>query len=538
MKVAQLGYVPPFLPDETIYSCLASYCVLFPDANLTCRLLGPKRTNSRADWPVGLQLIAQALPSNLAISAFTLFYKHSLAPAHLPFMSDARRTALAASMRQVRAGEPARIAKAKPACIKTPDRLRICPECWQRDIHSFGRAYIHRVHQFAGVVVCAEHTHSALQDTNVFRNDPYRRKAYIDINHAAILGPSAILDSERERSVAVKIAKIFDRLLQEDTPHRGPEHIRRLLRVEIIARGYVFPGGRLHLRKFQNAFVHWFTPTLASAVGICRPSAKDNGSWIYRYLTRKTDAIHPILPVLLAIFMGVDLINLMNRDLNHPIRPQARAHRPPGVSEAYARFESNRALLVRLWGRHDLSLADLARRLKASGLTIRRWAVAGNLPFPRPGPRIILAPVERPHRPDTRLQITANRASWKWLLKIGVPGPSRNPKSRRLYWWLTRYDRRWLRRNMPKNRTRVSPNWADRDRFLASRVASAATTILTRIPPVRVSKTRIAHELRQAPWLLGYRKHFPKTTAKLREFEESRSNFVGRCLVGKTINKL
>lgn len=268
-----------------------------------------------------------------------------------------------------------------------------------------------------------------------------------------------------------------------------------------------------------------------------RPADHGHASWICRCLTRRTEAIQPLLPILLSLFLGVDLVELIRRDFPVPTQPKVRFSRPSGVSKTYARFEVSRTQLRQLWHRRELSLADLARRLDVSDLTVRRWAAALGLPYPRPGPKIIFAPVERPHRPDTRQQIQTNRATWIRLVACGTKGPSRNLKSRKLYWWLKRYDQQWLQRHMPKSCCTVSINWSERDRSLSSRVRLAAAAILGRVPLVRASKTRLAHELGRASWLLRHTGRFPKTIAKLRQFEETCSAFAKRCSVGKTSNR-
>lgn len=527
------GYVPPPLPDETVYSTLAAVCRLAPDPDLTRRLFGTERTAARVDWPVGLRTIARAMPPTVGASETILFRDHTIAPAYLPFLSEARRHELMRSMYEVRAGEPAKVAGAMTSLVRTPERTRICPACLEGDARRHHRAYIHRVHQLPGVVVCPDHPGVILRDTAATRRKTYSRKAYVDVDRTDILGRAAELLTERERIVCTDVGNVFRRLLDGEAPHQGPEHVRLALRAEIMSRGYVFAAGKVDLRAFQNEFVSWFTPTLSVALGLRRPADHDTASWLCRRLTRRTGSIHPLVAILLSLFLHVDLIELMKRDCPVLTAARARPPRPAGVSKTYARFEARGAALKGMWHRHDLSLADMARRLHVSGLTVRRWAMALALPFPRPGPKVILQPVDRPHRPDMRLQIKANRVAWDRLLKRGITGPSRNPESRGLYWWLARYDRVWLRRRMPKSRGTVTIDWADRDRSLSGNVESATADLLIRVPPVWASKTRLVHTLGRASWIHNSPMRLPKTMAQLDRFAESRSAFAERFLTWK-----
>ncbi len=528
MNSHHLGYVPPILADETIYSCLAAHCRLVPDGNLTKRILGARRTCSRTDWPVGLNSISRALPPNLEATAPQLLMNHTLATAFLPFLEESRRTALLASMYRVDAGEPTKIAGGRCGPIQLPSWLRICLKCSQRDLAAHGRVYLHRIHQLPGVIVCSEHAGSILHDSKIPRRETYTRLAYLDAGRAGIRGPAITfsLDSQ-EVAIANGISQAYRRLLDGDGKVAGPEHVRLALKAKLLEKGYVFSEGKIDIRSFQEAFLLWFPPRLSMAIGVRLPHGHDSVSWINRCLTRRTPVFNPLLAILVALFLGENIIDLLGKNSALSTVPR-HPRRTPGISKAYARFEASKGILRRLWRQKTLSLAEVARRLRVSGLTIRRWAVAIDLPFPRPGPKVILAPVRRARRADIRQLIKANRLCWLRNVKAGIRGQSRNPKSRKLYEWLSRYDPGWLRRNLGKKLSAVLIDWESRDRLVAREVEPAVRMLAARIPFVRLSKTRIAHALGCAQWLLVYPKHFPRTIAVIRRFEETRAAFAAR----------
>jgi len=179
----------------------------------------------------------------------------------------------------------------------------------------------------------------------------------------------------------------------------------------------------------------------------------------------------------------------------------------------------------------SISTSALADRLGVASITAIRWAAALGLRFPRRGPtRQTNRAADRAIRPRYRDRINLHRI--KWLKAISGlsthKGVARHHSTRRLYWWLARYDHTWLRTHLP----RVKPRplfTRSFDRVLAARVIKAANQIRRQPGPIRASRTRILHRVGK-PSLQMKLHLLPITRAALNRICESPPAFVPRRL--------
>lgn len=525
----KLGYVPPPMPDETIYSVLAAYSRLLPGSKLTTRLFGHSKIQARIDWPVGLEVLAAALPPGLELNAEKLLLKHTAVPVHLPFLSQARQKALRDATLRLDGGEPSFTTGVNAHVVKVPRNSRACPRCVAVDTAQ-GRAYWHRVHQCTGVV-CPLHPDTVLHHTSLARADAGRRKAYIDIRDVELLGPVASDLSVRDLSIVGQIATSVATLMAGGCSAPGPAALRLALRDAVRSKGYAAPAGKIRLIELHSDFDSWLGQPLAEALGVPRAQMPTNASWLCRLLNRTHHSLAPILPILATTFLGLKIDAVLAAACEYVVPPVTkRVRKFGGISKTYARFEEGRTRLPKLWSDRRLSVSEIARRLEINHITVRRWAVAMGLPFPRPGARLVRPPVPRPHRRDLRELISENRNIWLKAVKGLQGGASRNPRTASLYGWLLRYDRDWLRAHMPRPDLPDRVDWPKRDTELAARVPATVVALLRSPRLRRISRSRLAYALGHPLWLFHNKERMPKTLAAIAAETETHSEFFVRRL--------
>jgi hypothetical protein len=412
--VTRLAYVPPAPDGATLYAILAAAGRLSPGPRLITRLLGRRAVSARPLWPRGLVALAEALPPPLGMTSLRLLQRHTLAPAYLPFMTEARRTALTNGILRLDAGEPSRLAGATAGTMPLAASLRACPECLRQGFH-WWQCY----HQLPGVVVCAEHPSVALHDTSVPRSQREDRPNHIDLRDARVLKPCIAKLSPLGLHYATEVATALRTLLCTTVPHPGPEQFREWLRDQLRARGFARPFGKVDLQRSVAALGRWLNSDFATAVGLPVPTRADDDNWFVAILTTRRSAIHPTLAVVCSLFVETEIKSaLLAAD---SLRPQPRPPTRPvrrGISAAHARFENNKVRLRSLWGQSHLSISAIGRRLEVHENTVSRWARALGLKFPRRGPGGMahgLAP--RRKSPPFDIRVSDHRRRWRTVIR-------------------------------------------------------------------------------------------------------------------------
>ncbi len=185
--------------------------------------------------------------------------------------------------------------------VKASRCLRACPQCLVADTAQ-GRAYWHRIHQCAGVVICPLHLGTVLHHTTMARANADRRKAYVDLRDVELLEPTARDLSVRDISTAGKIATTVAILMAGVCPAPGTTALRLALRDAVRAKGYATGAGKVRMIELHADFSSWFGEPLAKSLSVPRPQSATNASWLCRLLTRTHQSLAPILAILVTNF--------------------------------------------------------------------------------------------------------------------------------------------------------------------------------------------------------------------------------------------
>ena len=524
----KFGYVPPPQPDETIYSFLAAQQRLLPDRPLIKKLFGGSKIHVRPDWPIGLRVLAAALPCGLQINAQQLLNEHTLVPLFLPLLEESRQKKLLSATLGIDAGHPWLLAGAPN---HTTRELRACPTCFDNDQRQ-GRAYWHRIHQCHGVLTCPQHPDVILQSTLVTRHQIAQDKRFYDLDEAQPLFTETVPLSKSDLKRAVQISTGIDLLLANSSINTNVVKIRLELRKRALKTKYATAApGKINALKLTNDLSKWLGVPLACMLGLSE-SADNKFYWAYRFLTGGRDSISPLKYTLLALFLESDPDELAHASSNLTIPPVIpRTRKFGGIPRSYLRFQRNRSKLKKLWNTPALSVNEIARRLAISSLTVRRWAVRLNLEFPRKGEYPVKRPIPRHTLDPFEDRLKTKRAQWIRSTKSLRGGTVSNTKTNGLYLWLSRYDVGWLRRNWPKHHKIEKINWKHRDRLLAAQLTHAAEHLLNKKRPCWLSKTRLIHETGyNGFWHHNHRIRLPKSTKLLATISETRAAFTKRRL--------
>jgi len=171
-----LSFIPSFLPDQTLYSWVATFHEQSGNASeeeTLIRLFGSDKAGHQFHIPSHLDafcVVTQLCLGNVE----QIVSQATILPAYLNFRPTSIATdALQRVSGNMTAGVAQMLRMASSWLYGSPPR-RVCHLCAEEDYFNFGTAYWHRSHQLPGYLVCTQHE-TKLHSTRMDSHDKRRR---------------------------------------------------------------------------------------------------------------------------------------------------------------------------------------------------------------------------------------------------------------------------------------------------------------------------------------------------------------------------
>lgn len=501
-----VSYFPVIYPDELLYSVLARY-----HRHTASR--SPKRTlddlfcertvRATVDLPGHLGALSRRLPAERCLAPERLAAELTLFPYHVAFQSASVvreiLTAMidgAADSVHVRLGLAASI-------VPAPGTLRYCPQCFAEAVARWGEPYWRRSHQLPGVLICAEHG-VPIRDSAVHPGLGRQHEFQAATAETCADGAATASWEEDERclsllhAIAVRSAALLERL----PIGVSSVDLTAGYRDALIDRRLASAHGRVDQQKLRDTFDTVLGPLHGVLVAVAHPV------WLPAIVRKHRHAFHPLHHILLDLVINryapasvVTVDGMASTGRKRITDPGFDGRLCDLVAAGFSLRATARALTVdpNTVRKHsaDLRLATTWRPLSRSP----------QLPKPPSGP---------------------NRRA-RWIdLRCREPELGRKALADRLpadHAWLYRHDRDWLEAHSPSPTIRRSSgpraDWAVIDLNLAANLRVAAGTILSRIPPVRVTLAELERHVGRRGWIGKRYAKLPETVAALVEVTES-----------------
>jgi hypothetical protein len=468
-----------------------------------------------------LRRTAAALPPQLCLDADAIINRHTLYPYLSPFIPQERaQRARECMLSSVRFGVFFITGLANWR-LQLPAFLRVCPKCLDRELAN-GMGWWHRTPQLPGVFICHEHG-VPLIETQVAR---YGRDRLHYIPPPPIADGRQLIANwplpENAFSLIRFIAKESFDLLCAPRFGPGPEALRLAYLNGLKEAGFLRKGGHVNWPLTIGAFEERLGIGLDLITG-----GRDRCGWLVSMLRTRSGAKQPLYHLMLLHFLGWNVDRLLTEAaVARPVydprpRPHGRRRRQ------HKRFVRNRDLLSRLWMDQEFTISNIARLIGIHQGSVLRWAEMAGLPFPRPGK---WGPVEKAKKGLRWRPLDTERRECRqlWLQALADGGPAPTASHSKVYSWLRRNDRTWLRKHPPLPRRRNAFDWNARDEECLELVKRMAGQMTAVTPPIRASRTRI---LRRAGILACYARskgRMPLTKNGLKVLVETSTAFAAR----------
>jgi hypothetical protein len=576
---------PEPYPDEIVYSIIArmQHRKRYPHQRILVQeVFGTDNVAAVVDLPSHLDMLVSRLPPGVPYGADQLIDYHTLLPFYQAFLPAHRVQRLRADMRGTNGqGIHTRLGL-MASRVPMLQWLKYCSYCVAADREHRGECYWHREHQLDGVHLCPTHAIPLEKSTVSIRSNRTRyefvcAEEAIPMQHVNQM-PS-YPDEVHEALLAIARDAAW---LLHNSVDTTLETIQQRYLLLLAEHDLATMSGSVRATKLLQDFTDHYPSELLSLLH-CELDIQSGDTWLLRLVRKPDSAQHPVQHMLLIHFLGHTVESFFRY---HPdcqpfgaagwpcLNPVCEQYHLPSIQSCaitysrYAggkpigtftctcgfsytrtgpdqqpedRFRRDRILqfgsiwhehLRTCWADPAFSLRQIARLLGVDPATIKAQAAHLDLPFPRPGGRV-LPEVQQQDNGDTGEALSqrdAYRAIW---LQARAEHPDKGRKALRqnvapgVYTWLYRHDRAWLEVNSPpRQRTKHSESridWHERDAQWAVAVGEAAAQVRAAPgKPRRMTLSAIGKAIGQLGVLQKHLDKLPLTSAALQEVVETR----------------
>lgn len=587
-----IGFFPTPYPDELLYSACARYGkrVNYPNRQTTMReLFGSKGLSAVVDFPNRLEnLLASFPPHNYTTNE--VIGKNTLFPFYEPFVSVERVEQVRGEMKFSKENHIRMRLAVNIQQVKSPEYLRFCPLCVENDRRTYGETFWHRIHQLAGVLVCARHN-CFLQNSVVRWERESAAMFHCAEGSLNMQPPRYLCNDDSEHQLFLYLARNAEWLLTQKNLCLEEGALRERYYNLLLERRYAYYNSRIRNSKLFDTFNEHFTLRTLENLGCVVESAQRG--WLAKFTEKQKVSVvhHPIRHLLVMNFLNLTAEEFFNAFVEHkpfgdgpyPCLNKASDHygqlsiphcevlsnrskdknksgRPLGVFSCDCGFtyqrigpdklEEDRLAynsvreygkvweneLEQLWMDLSISAAQIARILEVSDLLVVRHAIRLNLPMNESNSRNVqgYTRYRNPNKPFSDL-LAQYRQKWIQAIKD-------NPKLTRqelintanfFYLWLRRNDSEWFEQHLPEvqklPKNIEHADWRKIDEDLSSDVERTCQEILASTNPLRrVCITEIIRRIGNKSWIEKRTLKLPNTTVVINRCSESWENFMLR----------
>ncbi|MBY3619580.1 hypothetical protein HGO21_08490 [Acinetobacter sp. CUI P1] len=300
-----LSFFPTPYPDELFYSVVARYHFWSRNKSLFQTnedLYDFKTIVPQSAFPTGLGMLKSKISQHQSFELDSFIYKHSFFPLIELFINNGKSDMILDVMK---GDDPKKSVEIQLGICRFQlinRHIMYCPICYADDVHRYGEGYLHRIHQFNGIKVCPIHEHALISSGFEYS---YGKKKYAVFDVGSIKIPHTIRPvpiSKWDLQISKMIAALFSRRWHVRLEDLKKFYIRKIEAMSLFNSGFI------RRKKFNEQFIDFFgqdyLSTITSELGINLIADLEK---LINDSTTKIPNVHPILHVLIMIFLEVDL---------------------------------------------------------------------------------------------------------------------------------------------------------------------------------------------------------------------------------------
>jgi hypothetical protein len=529
-----LSFFPIPYPDEVLYSVLARYHIrsanLSPKATLK-DLFSTTNVISTIDFPSHIQSLSDKLSHFKVYTFENLINELTLYRFYSPFLMPGKAETAYNLMRSGTRGIIHTKIGIMASSVKTPIFLRFCPECFKSDYEKYGESYWRRLHQVPGVLVCPNH-YCLLSNSSISISQLNRHSFYAANDESCTPQIQIVRFTEKDINDLVEISREVEWLLCNKVNSGKIVDWRKRYTSMLIYRNLASFNGRVKQRDLEQLFKERYSFQLLKSLDSSIDSDLST-NWLSSITRKHRKAFHPIRHILLIKMFECSLKGFFEETFQqNEIVRNSTVIKPSTKKVFNDVWKSN---LKELISTKKYSLREIARRMNVTTRTINRYAQKLGLETYWQKKRyenfnqkriINTDEIKKKYRQQWILLMKNHKNTGKTELRKLAPS---------IYMWLYRNDKDWMQKNSPSKLKPICKNkrvdWEKRYLELLSKVQVAYVALLSKNPPVRITKSHLGREIRQKSLVEKHLKKLPKLRRYIEKMTESVEEYQKRRII-------
>lgn len=298
-------FVDPY-EEEMISSLFARYHFYSGNSDKVDtleELLGEREIRAFKIFPSKLKYLESQMDNPNYTSNYFI-YKHTLFPLYSVFLSRNKHREVIDYMEEHKNGRIHLILGIAMSKVDIRNGYKYCPLCVEDDIHRYGEAYFHRLHQMQGVLVCDKHGCKLYDYTDIYNAS--REFVRLKYDNISINKPTFYEKSINDNLIIV--AKIAKYILNTEYLKFSREDIIERIRKFLERRGYLSETGRVRQNKLIKDLNKYYNKKLLELLN-SKIDSKSTSAWTRLIFQERMEMVHPIRYILLIWFLVNNNIN-------------------------------------------------------------------------------------------------------------------------------------------------------------------------------------------------------------------------------------
>lgn len=299
-------FFPMPYPDESLYSIFLRYDKLTENNSYyitISELLGNKKLSMNFSFPNNLAHLCKELPKETVYTPEYFIQNHTVLPIYKPFIPENRY------MYAIKNFVNGSTKSAIPAIVSSKFSLhnlytfKYCPSCITDDKKIYGEAYLHRLHQIDGILICKKHKCML----NVY-NAP-KKATFYDIN-ALNLQKQVIVHSNKIYEELCKLNDDIEFIIKSFTYLPNYNIVQNKYYSKLFDKDYVNINGNIKQKSLYDDFTNYYSNNL---LDILNSKISIDNSWLVRMTQRNIiQMVHPIRNILFIRFLFGNIKEFLN----------------------------------------------------------------------------------------------------------------------------------------------------------------------------------------------------------------------------------
>ncbi|SEP19868.1 Tn7-like transposition protein D [Paenibacillus sophorae] len=368
-----VAHFPSLYPDELLYSGIARYHQMSGNTSqkqTVKELFGDRLVCATVDLPSHLRYLSERLGSVFKVN--DLIMKHTLYPYYRAFIPQVKARKIYELMSEgASQGEVHALLGIPASLIKLPSYLKYCRVCYEEDFSTYYEPYWHRSHQVPGVCICPIHKEALIESTVSYttREKKFEFTSLVSLEKDTAINLCVQPDFLNQYAMVAERSYELLQSVNLDTIYSS------ISKTDLHEKEYLTGLGRIRFLKLIQDFNAYYSQEFLKHLQCAVDDQCE--TWLHKMIRGNDLIFHPLRHILLADFMGKNLIlgsttGIEEMEMNQGKWQENNRHERTSARRSRTPFHD--------WKKRDMvtltEVREVTKRIKSQKLKPQRISLA------------------------------------------------------------------------------------------------------------------------------------------------------------------